>query len=149
MYKSIVYGFAALFLMGSCSKENTVTPRSEVSVKYSDEAQYIIIEEVTAGRNGNSISLMADGFDDEHLKLHLPDASQPGKITDISAENISFSDGLDFESSEVVEGYVTLNSVTPAEVAGSFKVLLLDNVNGVERRWIEGTFKVIQDAPKP
>jgi hypothetical protein len=132
-------------LLSSCSKDTTSVSGSQVFVKYTGESQSIIIEEVYADWSNSKVSILAEGFDHEQLKICLTDVRNTGNVANISEQNISFSDGLDFESTKLEDGYITIDDRNGQEVEGTFKVLLLDDVNGIERRWIEGSFKIVNE----
>jgi hypothetical protein len=131
-------------LLSSCTKETTSLSGSQVFVSYSGENQ-LIIEDIYADWSNGRLALIAEGYDHEQLKIHLADVHNTGKVSYLSEKNISFSDGLDFESTKLEDGYINISDCNSQQVEGNFKVLLLDNVNGIERRWVEGSFKVVRD----
>jgi hypothetical protein len=126
----------------ACNKSNEAMLRSEVFVKYSGEEEQLVIEEVNGQWSNGTIVLIADGYDHEQLKIYLLDIKCTGDIKKISEQNISFSDGLDFASTKLLEGVMTITDMDEEKVCGRFTVSLLDDVGGVETRGIEGGFIV-------
>lgn len=132
----------SIIFFASCNKEQEPTPRSVASVRYIGEEQELVIEEVQGQWTDGTISLMAEGFDHEQLKIYLPNITGTGDVKNLSENNISFSDGLDFASTKMLDGVMTITDMDEEKVCGKFAVSLLDDVGGIEARGVEGEFIV-------
>lgn len=128
--------------LASCNKKQDATPRSAVFVRYVGEEQELVIEEVQGQWNNSNISLVADGYDHEQLKIYLPNITHLGDVKNLSEQNISFTDGLDFSSTKMTEGIMTITDMDEEKVCGTFTVSLIDDVGGVEAKGIAGEFIV-------
>lgn len=143
MFRKAISGLAILTIFFvSCNKEQDASPRSIVFMKYTDEEQELVIEEVQGQWRDGNISLMAEGFDHEQLKIYLPNITRTGDVKNLDESNISFSDGLDFSSTKMLDGVLTITDMDEEKVCGKFTVSLLDDVGGVEAKGIEGEFIV-------
>lgn len=141
MLRKSIYGLILLItFFAACNKDPKAIPASVVHVKYTGEEQPLIIEEVLGQWNNGTISLIAEGFDHEQLKIYLPDVTHTGDIKNLSEQNISFSDGLDFSSTKLLDGVMTITDMDEEKVCGKFTVSMLDDVGGIEARGIEGDF---------
>lgn len=133
-------------VLPSCKKSELKEPKHSVAyLKYSGEDEPIIIEDVKAQwENGNAM-MIAEGYDHEVLKIYLPNVTSTGDILNLSEQNISFSDGLDFESTKMLDGVLTITDIDEQEICGRFVISLLDDVGGVESRGIEGSFRICRE----
>jgi hypothetical protein len=141
MLRKGIYGLVLLMtFFVACNKDHEATPVSIVHIKYTGEEQPLIIEEVLGQWNNGTISLIAEGFDHEQLKIYLPDVTGTGDIKNLSEQNIAFSDGLDFASTKLLDGVMTITDMDEEKVCGKFTISLLDDIGGIEARGIEGDF---------
>ena len=133
-------------VLPSCKKSELAEQKHSVAyLKYSGEDEPIIIEDIKAQwENGNAM-MIAEGYDHEVLKIYLPNVTSTGDILNLSEQNISFSDGLDFESTKVLDGVLTITDIDEQEICGRFVISLLDDVGGIESRGIEGSFRIQKD----
>ncbi len=133
-------------VLPSCKKSELAEQKHSVAyMKYSGEDEQITVEDIKAQwQNGNAM-MIAEGYDHELLKLYLPDISRTGEIRNISEQNISFSDGLDFESTKMLDGVINITYMDEQEICGKFSVSLLDDVGGLESRGIEGSFRICRE----
>ncbi|MBL7718895.1 MAG: hypothetical protein JNL72_08670 [Flavipsychrobacter sp.] len=128
-------------LFQACRKTAPHSIQCLAFASYTDTEQPIAVEETYGNWEGHTGTLIAEGTDHEQLKLYLPGIYDTGTRT-LNATNISFSDGLDFESTQVSAGQVTITSVSEEMLEGTFRATLLDHVNGRESRRLEGSFRL-------
>lgn len=142
----ILGALTGTMVLPSCKKAELAEQKHSVAyLKYSGEDEQIIIEDVKAQwENGNAM-MIAEGYDHEVLKLYLPNVTGTGDVHNISEQNISFSDGLDFESTKVLDGVLTITDIDDQEICGRFVISLLDDVGGIESRGIEGSFRICRE----
>jgi len=92
----------------------------------------------------HTATITATGYKFESFFLNLPQIVNTGAYPNISIDNISLSDGLDFLPLRLTSGVITITHFDSVTVKGEFRVSLEDEFNGAENRTIVGGFSIYQ-----
>lgn len=137
-----LYGlFFLLLCFCSCNKE-VIKPYSFVNVRYLENEDYIYMETVEGSMENNVAQLHGSGYNHEQFYLYLPSLKDTGNYANPTINNISFSDGLDFNANKFRDGFIHIGYIDSATVSGNFRVALDDDYNGAETRVIVGSFGI-------
>ena len=133
------------FLAG-CTKDGEHRPYSLLNVRFLGDEEDIRMETVQGDWSftNHTATITATGYKFESFFLHLPQVVSTGIYPNISIDNISLSDGLDFLPLRLTGGSITITYLDSVTVRGEFRVSLEDEFNGAENRTIIGGFSIYQ-----
>lgn len=128
----------------SCNKENNTQPFSLLSVKFSDDENYVYMEttEGNFNRYKKIAQLTGTGYRNELFRLYLPNLTDTGNYPNPQIENIFYSDGVDFLPSKVNGGFIHISHIDTLSVIGDFQVSLSGDINGSVSRIVVGGFEI-------
>jgi hypothetical protein len=131
-------------MIGSCKQDYSFKPYSIVSIKFVGDESDIPMETINSkwSYSLKVAEITATGYKFEQFQLYLPNVTDTGDYTNLSINNISFTDGVDFVPHKFQYGFIHINYIDSISVSGYFKVSLEDDFNGVETRAIEGAFGI-------
>lgn len=134
----------SLFSVLSCNKGKITSPYSLLSVKFSEDENFVYMETVEGIWNwsGKIAQLTATGYRNELFRLYLPDLTDTGNYHNPQIDNIYYSDGMDFLPSKLNSGYIHISHIDSLSVIGDFQVSLSGNSNGTIGRIVVGGFEI-------
>lgn len=89
-----------------------------------------------------SAGINATGYKNERYSLLLRRLTDTGYYPNPSIENIYYSDGADFQPSQLKGGYILISLMDRESVKGEFSVLLQNSLHGTETGRINGNFGI-------
>jgi len=128
----------------ACNNTEPVKPYAYLSVKFIEDEDFVLMERIEGSWHPEEkkATLNAYGFKNERLAICLPDLVKTGRYTNLSIDNIFYTDGVDFVPFRVDSGYLEITQMDSTKMGGTFKITLEDEFNGVEHRTIVGNFVI-------
>ena len=133
-----------LIMASACSKQGTGPMASYVSVKFQEEDEYVMMENVEGNwdrKSGNAM-LNAMGYHFEQFRLSLPHLLDTGNYKNADGDNIFFSKSTDFIPTKLDSGDIHISYIDESLVKGDFTVLLEDSIHGQKKRMVVGNFGI-------
>lgn len=130
--------------LSACTKEGEHRPYTLLNVKFLGDEEDIRMETVQGDWNfiNHTATITATGYKFESFFLNLPQVLNTGIYQNISIDNISLSDGLDFLPLRLTDGSITITYLDSVTLRAEFRISLEDEFNGAENRTIVGGFSI-------
>ncbi len=133
-----------ILITGSCKQDYAFKPYSIISVKFVGDEADIPMETINSKWSYNTkvIETTASGYKFEQFQLYLSNVTHIGNYQNLTLNNISLTDGVDFVPYKLQSGFIHINHIDSVSVSGYFRISLEDDFNGAETREIEGAFGI-------
>jgi hypothetical protein len=142
--RRLIYLLIGIPFLFSCNKDSLIKVNSFLNVRFDYDIYSISIKELnsTWSLHDQTAEIIASGYGFERFRLHIDALQDTGYFTNLSIDNIYFTDGLDFDPRSVNSGFIHISQLDSNKIRGDFKVSLHDEFNGAENKIIIGEFGI-------
>lgn len=146
--KALYILLAATTLL-ACNKKQSPAPHHSISLWADGSEAEIPVEYMDAvwDYKTGELHIYAEGINHELLKLHLDNLHHTGTITNISEDNLYYTDDIEFSSAALQACSISIDAVTPQYASGSMKAALLNGNGRTDSKTVSCRFVIYSAAP--